>query len=90
MRKTENYIRRARLVKQIVDSHYEPGSHRGCLRYIWRVHVNPIYPMSESTFYHMISVVQRIDGYVGSGSNRIEKPKGLPPGIEAIQVSRDI
>jgi hypothetical protein len=46
--------------------------------------------MSESTFYHMISFVQRIDGYVGSGSNRIEKPKGLPPGIEAIQLSLDI
>lgn len=86
MRKTENYIRRARLVKQIVDSHYEPGSHRGCLRYIWRVHVNPVYPMSESTFYHMLSYIQGVDGYVGIGINRVEKRKSVDVDSSSVQL----
>ena len=81
MRKTKNYIQRARLVKDIVDNHFEPGAHRGCLRYVWRVYVHPVYPMSEPTFYRMVEFMQGIDGFVGKGSNRIEKPKCDPPDI---------
>ena len=90
MRKTENYIRRARLVKQIVDNHYEAGSHRGCLRYIWRVYVNPVYPMSESSFYHMMSFMQHLDGFVGKGARRVEKKRALPKGVEPVQLDLDL
>lgn len=75
MKKTKNYIQRARLVKNIVDTHFEPGAHRGCLRYVWRVYVHPVYPMSEATFYRMVEYIASIDGYIGYGRNRIEKPK---------------
>lgn len=74
MSKTASYIRRARLVKEIVDSHYVQGAHRGCLRYVWRVYVRPIYPMSEVTFYRYVEFMQGVDGFVGKGPSRVEKP----------------
>ena len=87
MHKSDNYIRRARLVKQIVDDHYEPGAHRGCLRYVWRVYVCPVYPMSETTFYRMIELAQALDGFVGKGPNRVEKLQKLPPGVDSVQLT---
>ena len=85
--KHDNYIRRARLVKQIVDAHYEPGSQRGCLRYIWRVYVNPVYPMSMSSFYRMVEFMQGVDGYVGTGRCRVSRPQKLPVDVQAVQLS---
>ena len=77
---TKNYIARARRVKTIVDSHYEPGNNRRCLRQVWRHEVMPVYPMSERTFRRMVSLMASVDGYIGNGSSRVSYPlKELPP-----------
>ena len=68
-----NYMRMVRLVKAIVDEHYEPHSHRGSMIDIYRRHVVKVYPMSESTFRRMMADAIAEDGYVGTGGNRTER-----------------
>lgn len=67
-----NRIRRARLVKDIVDEYYEPQSHRGSMLDIYRRKVNTIYPMSIPTFYRYMTIAISIDGFIGKDANRIE------------------
>lgn len=70
-----NTIKKAKKVKEIVDQYYCPASHRDCMRYIFRTKVVQVYPMCESTFYRLIGIAIGIDGYLGNGSNRIQRPK---------------
>lgn len=70
-----NRKKKAFLIKAIVDEHYQPNSHKGSLRDIWRNHVVKVYPMSEVTFYRYIEYAIRCDGYVGNGSNRVQVSK---------------
>lgn len=60
-----------RLVKEIVDEHYVPQSHRGSLTDIYRRVVSKTYPMSMVTFFRMIERAIADDGYVGNGANRV-------------------
>lgn len=69
-----NTIHKAKKVKEIVDKHYCPRSHRSCMRAIFRTKVVQVYPMSESTFYRLMSIAIEIDGYIGDGSNRVSIP----------------
>ncbi len=71
----ENRKKKAFLIKRIVDEHYIPQSHRGCLVDIYRRYVNKIYPMSPITFYRLIEYAIACDGYIGNGSNRVFRPK---------------
>jgi hypothetical protein len=73
-----NRIKRALLVKQIVDENFEPGSHRGSMLDVYRRKVSKQFPISEPTFYRYMEIAVGIDGYVGNGSNRILKHKPAP------------
>lgn len=68
-----NRVKRARLVKAIVDMYYEPQSQRGSMIDVFRRKVRPLYPMSEATFYRLMQIAVAIDGYIGDGQNRVEK-----------------
>lgn len=70
-----NRQKKAFLIKRIVDDNYIPQSHRGCLVDIYRRYVRHIYPMSAVTFYRLIEYAIGIDGYIGNGSNRVQRPK---------------
>lgn len=73
-----NRIKRAMVVKQIVDENFEPGSHRGSMLDVYRRKVSKMFPISEPTFYRYMAIAIGIDGYVGNGSNRIAKQKAAP------------
>lgn len=64
-----------RLVKEMVDEHYVPQSHRGSLTDIYRRVVSKTYPMSLVTFFRMIERAIADDGYVGNGANRVYRNK---------------
>lgn len=66
-----NTVRRALLVKTIVDEHYRAQSHKGCMADVYRNHVRKIYPMSIETFYRYMKIAVQIDGYVGNGGDRV-------------------
>lgn len=69
----DNYRKMVRLVKAIVDEHYEPHSHRGSQIDIFRRYVVKVYPMSVATFRRMMGDAIAEDGYVGTGANRTER-----------------
>lgn len=71
----ENREKMIRLVKEMVDEHYVPQSHRGSLTDIYRRVVSKTYPMSKVTFFRMIERAIRDDGYVGNGANRVWRNK---------------
>ncbi len=71
----KNRKKTAFLVKKIVDEHYIPQSHRGCLVDVYRRHVSRVYPMSVAAFYRLIEYAVGVDGYIGNGSNRVLRPK---------------
>jgi hypothetical protein len=75
-----NIIDRAMLVKRMVDSLYQPQSHKGCMLDIYRNHVVKVYPMSEQTFYRYMRIGVGIDGYIGNGSNRVARERRPLPG----------
>lgn len=51
----KNTIRRMRLVCKIVQEHYEPGDQRTSYYQVWKMYVNPIYPMCYRTMLRYIS-----------------------------------
>jgi hypothetical protein len=71
----KNTVKKAKLIKAIVDEHYEPMSHRNSLRDIWRNKVVKVYPISEATFYRLVEYAIRLDGYVGAGNNRVYRQR---------------
>lgn len=71
----ENREKMIRLVKEMVDEHYVPQSHRGSLTDIYRRVVSKTYPMSLVTFFRMIERAIADDGYVGNGANRVYRNK---------------
>lgn len=71
----ENSKKKAMLVKRMVDEYYQPQSHVGCMRDIYRHKVVKIYPMSEPTFYRYMSYAIGVDGYIGNGSCRVERER---------------
>ena len=69
----DNYRKMVRLVKAIVDEHYEPHSHRGSQIDVFRRYVVKVYPMSVATFRRMMGDAIAEDGFVGTGANRTER-----------------
>lgn len=45
-----NTCERIKRVQEIVKQHYEPGNNQRNYRQIWRLYVNPVYPMCYHTF----------------------------------------
>ena len=41
---------RARAIQRIIKTYHKPGSHVGCLKWIWRYKVRPVMPMTYRTF----------------------------------------
>lgn len=75
------------LVKRMVDEHYQPQSHKGCMLDIYRNHVVKVYPMSIPTFYRYMGYAISVDGFLGNGSNRIEKTRHPQNNVYANQLS---
>lgn len=73
-----NIQKKAMLVKRMVDEFYQPQSHVGCMRDIYRHKVVKVYPMSEVTFYRYMRYAVAVDGYIGNGSNRTERERRMP------------
>ena len=46
--------KRASFVREMVTRHYEPGWQARGLRWVWIRWVNPVIPMSFSTFKHLL------------------------------------
>ena len=49
----ENTLRKALIIHGITRRYYEPGRQDRSLKRIWRLHVNPYYPMSLDTYYRL-------------------------------------
>jgi hypothetical protein len=82
-----NTIKRALHIKHIVDLHFEPGNQRRCMGQVWRAYVVHTYPCSLSTFYRLVGIAVGIEGYIGTGGNRINKPKRkILMNAEAVQL----
>ncbi|MCQ2250030.1 MAG: hypothetical protein MJZ66_02855 [Bacteroidales bacterium] len=47
-------IKRAELVKQIVDQHYEPGRQDRCKLWVYRTKILPIFGISLRTFFNYL------------------------------------
>lgn len=54
--KHENYLRRVKVVQELVKQHYEAGRLDRCYSEVWRRWVYPRYPMSQRTFYRLLKV----------------------------------
>jgi hypothetical protein len=44
-----------KLVCKIVQEHYEPGDQSKCYHQVWKLYVNPIYPMCYRTMLRYIA-----------------------------------
>lgn len=64
----KHWQERAMRVKQIVDAEYQPHSH------LYRRRVVREIPISIATFRRYMRFAVNRDGFIGTGSNRIEKP----------------
>lgn len=53
--KKKNLHKRIEKVQQIVEENYEPGNQSKCKLQAFRKYVNPIYPMSERTFWRYMN-----------------------------------
>lgn len=75
MKRDNNRLKWALLVKRIVDDHYIPESERDCMKAIWLRHVRTVYPISLHTFYRWMQIAVKHDGYIGDGGNRVYTTK---------------
>lgn len=55
----ENTLRKALIIHGITRRYYESGRQDRSLKRIWRLHVNPYYPMSLDTYYRLLRVAER-------------------------------
>jgi hypothetical protein len=54
--KGKNAIRRALDVQRLLAEHYEPGRQDRCKLWVFRNFVNPLYHISEGTFFRYLKV----------------------------------
>lgn len=60
---TENRLKKARIIAEIVKKHYEPRRQNRSLYWVWRNIVCEQYPMSEMTFRRYIKIAKKELGY---------------------------
>ncbi|MBK9292583.1 MAG: hypothetical protein IPM52_13305 [Bacteroidetes bacterium] len=53
-----NTMRKARLIRQMVDEHYEPGRQDRNRKWVYRNIVVKIYPMSLTTFWRYMRLTR--------------------------------
>ncbi len=51
-----NVIKKAKIVQDIVAEWYQPERQDRCKLWIYRHKVNPIYPMSQRTFFAYLTI----------------------------------
>lgn len=51
-----NTKKRAKLVQELVNEHYEPGRQDRCKLWVYRNIVSKIYPMSQRTFFRLLKI----------------------------------
>ena len=51
-----NTQKRAKLVQELVNEHYEPGRQDRCKLWVYRNIVSKIYPMSQRTFFRLLKI----------------------------------
>lgn len=49
-----NTLKRYAFIKQLTNEYYEPENQSKCKRQALKRHVNPVYPISERAFYHIM------------------------------------
>lgn len=54
-----NTLKRAYLIREITERHYEPGNQSRSLRSVHKRHVSPVYPMCYHTYLNYL----RISGF---------------------------
>lgn len=70
----KHWQERAIRVKQIVDAEYQPHSHFCSMYDLYRRRVVREIPISIATFRRYMRFAVNRDGFIGTGSNRIDKP----------------
>jgi hypothetical protein len=54
----ENIIKKAKLIHDIVEQHYEPCNQNKCQLQAFRKFIKPTYPMSERTFWRYLRIAK--------------------------------
>lgn len=44
------YFKRAKAIQELTARHYEPGRQDRCLKWVWRVHIKPLFGICYQTF----------------------------------------
>lgn len=57
---SENTIKKALMVKEIVDQYYEPERLDRSMVNIYRKHVIKVYPISERTFWRLLKIANTV------------------------------
>ena len=52
----KNTLEKAKRVQAIVKQWHEPGRQDRSLRWVWKYHVYPTYPMCERTFRRYVAI----------------------------------
>ena len=58
MTRAANTMRKARMIRQLVDEHYEPGRQDRNRKWVYRNIVVKIYPMSLTTFWRYMRLTR--------------------------------
>ena len=68
-----NTINRALNVKHILDQYFEPENQSRCMLAVWRSRIYSQFAISIATYYRYIAIATSIEGFIGTGSNRINR-----------------
>lgn len=66
----ESTLKKAREIKNEVDIHYQPHSHKYCKRNIYNRFIKPKYKISIATFNRYLYLMIKKDGFIGIGTNK--------------------
>lgn len=70
-----NTINKALKIKHIVDVHYEPTNQKFSRTAIFKRNIERQECISISTFWRYLRVAQKIEGFIGIGSNKVLRNK---------------
>lgn len=49
-------LERVKLIRKITERYYEPGNNARCYKAVWRMYINPIYPMCYRTYLNYLNI----------------------------------
>mgnify|MGYP003623324121 CR=1 FL=1 len=50
------YYRRAKAIQELTATHYEPGRHDRCRKWVWKKYIEPLYNVTYKTFLSYLRV----------------------------------